>query len=60
MARKAKIEIFPGKDGPRVRVRASNGEILATTEAFHSIGNARKAAKRLMRTVAAAEIVEAA
>ena len=58
MPRKPKIEIFPSADGPRVRVRASNGEILATTEAFASMGNARRAAKRLVRVVLLAAIVE--
>jgi uncharacterized protein YegP (UPF0339 family) len=71
VARKAKIEIFLQDPNPQgdpnmrdfkaehhVRVRAANGEILAVSEGYASKGNARKAAKRLVRTVAAAVIVE--
>lgn len=58
MPRTPKIEIFPGVDGWRIRVRAANGEILMTSEAFASNGNARRAAKRLVRVVLVAAVVE--
>lgn len=59
------IEIFPAvspKLGHYVRIRAANGEILATSECYDgddhdSKSNARKAARRLKRVVAAAKIV---
>lgn len=39
-----KVELFEGKDGWRWRKRASNGEIVSTSEAFDSKYNANRAA----------------
>ena len=40
-----KVELFKGADGWRWRLRASNGEILATSEAYTDKRNAVETAK---------------
>ena len=42
-----KIELFEGKDGWRWRLRAANGEILATSEAYSSKDAAEETAEIL-------------
>ena len=44
---KLHYELLEGKDGWRVRLRADNGEIIATTEAYDSKGNAQHAMDRI-------------
>jgi uncharacterized protein YegP (UPF0339 family) len=44
---KLHYELLEGADGWRVRLRADNGEIIATTEAYDSKGNAQHAMDRL-------------
>ena len=44
---KLHYELLEGADGWRVRLRADNGEIIATTEAYDSKGNAQHAMDRI-------------
>jgi uncharacterized protein YegP (UPF0339 family) len=42
------VEVFKGSDGQyRWRLRADNGEILASSEAYSSRGKARKTAQKI-------------
>lgn len=64
--RRARLEVFPGKGLAAewyVRFRARNGRILMTTEAYHTRGNAFRAARSIrasMSDVVLAEPVEVA
>lgn len=62
MARAARIEVFQtkqAKPGYYLRVRAGNGEIIATgAEEYASKGNAMRAAKRLLTVMSGAEVVD--
>lgn len=59
MTRRARVEIVPakpgvnhasGKYGHFLRLRASNGRILAHSEVYASRSNAKRAARRLLAT----------
>jgi uncharacterized protein YegP (UPF0339 family) len=69
MPRTAKIEIFPVRgtvqtagvpDAHAVRLRASNGEIVMSSELYTTKADAKKAAQRLKRIAANAVVTEAA
>lgn len=54
-----KVELFYGQDGWRWRIRAQNGEILATSEAYSSKSKALETAEMLDQALrSGTEIVE--
>lgn len=52
----AKAEIYESKDGWRFRIKAGNGEVVATGEAYSSQDGAKKGVEAVAR--AAAEAVK--
>lgn len=46
---KWRVECFDGADGPRWRIRAGNGEIIATSEAYSSKEARDKTAERITK-----------
>jgi hypothetical protein len=53
----AKFEVYQGKDGFRWRLKANNGEIVATGEAYQTEDGARKGCDAVKRAAAEAEVV---
>ncbi|MDR1710724.1 MAG: DUF1508 domain-containing protein [Propionibacteriaceae bacterium] len=55
-----KFEIYPEKGGAhyRFRLKAGNGEIIATSEAYNSKASAKKGAEAVIKASDGAEIVE--
>ncbi len=47
----AKAEIYEAKDGWRFRIKAGNGEVVATGEAYSSEDGARKGVEAVQRAV---------
>ena len=47
----AKAEIYEAKDGWRFRIKAGNGEVVATGEAYSSEDGARKGVDAVRRAV---------
>ncbi len=54
----AKFEVYQAKDGWRVRLKAGNGEVVATGEAYSTKEGAVKGCEAIQRAAAAAETVE--
>lgn len=55
----AKFELYEAKDGRRFRLKAGNGEVVATSEAYSSKDGAVKGCEAVKRAAAEAEVVEA-
>lgn len=55
----AKFELYEAKDGWRFRLKAGNGEVVATSEAYSSKDGAVKGCEAVKRAAAEAEVVEA-
>lgn len=56
----AKFEVYTDKAGKhRFRLKAGNGEVVATGEAYETRAAARKGCEAVQRAAAAAEIVDA-
>lgn len=49
--RRPRIQVVTGRRLPWVRLVAGNGEIILSSEGYDSVGNARRAAKRLKRLI---------
>ncbi len=43
-----KVELFESKDGPRLRIVASNGRIICSSEAYDSKGSRTRTVKKLV------------
>ncbi|MGB3008940.1 MAG: DUF1508 domain-containing protein [Candidatus Saccharimonadales bacterium] len=54
----AKFEVYPSKNGYRWRLKAGNGEVVATGEEYSSKSGAVKGCEAVARASAEAEIVE--
>ena len=54
----AKFEVYPSKNGYRWRLKAGNGEIVATGEEYSSKDCAVRGCEAVTRAAAAAEVVE--
>ncbi len=54
----AKFELYKSKNGYRWRLKAGNGEIVATGEEYSSKDGAKKGCESVQRAAASAEIVE--
>jgi uncharacterized protein YegP (UPF0339 family) len=55
----AKFEVYPSTKGQfRWRLKAANGEVVATGEAYASKSGAKAGADSVKRAAAAAEVVE--
>lgn len=54
----SKFEIFKSKNGYRWRLKAGNGEIIATGEEYSSKDGAVKGCEAVVRAAVVAEIVE--
>lgn len=57
--RMAKFEVYESKGGYRWRLKASNGEIVATGEEYATKDGAKRGCEAVQRAAADAEIVEA-
>jgi uncharacterized protein YegP (UPF0339 family) len=58
-ARKYRIQVFEGEDGHwRYRLRAPNGRVMQSAEAYVTLANARRAADRLASILNVAHVVE--
>jgi len=55
----AKFELYEAKDGWRFRLKAGNGEVVATSEAYSSKDGAVKGCESVKRAAAEAQVVEA-
>jgi len=55
----AKFELYEAKDGWRFRLKAGNGEVVATSEAYSSKDCAVKGCEAVKRAAAEAQVVEA-
>ncbi len=55
----AKFEIYKSKNGYRFRLKAGNGEVVATGEEYSSLDGAKKGCEAVARAAASANIVEA-
>lgn len=55
----AKFEVYESKGGYRWRLKASNGEIVATGEEYATKDGAKRGCEAVQRAAADAEIVEA-
>lgn len=55
----AKFELYEAKDGWRFRLKAGNGEVVATSEAYSSKEGAVKGCEAVKRAAAEAQVVEA-
>ncbi|HPG37681.1 DUF1508 domain-containing protein [Candidatus Saccharibacteria bacterium] len=55
----AKFELYEAKDGWRFRLKAGNGEVVATSEAYSSKDGAVKGCEAVKRAAAEAQVVEA-
>ncbi len=55
----AKFELYQAKDGWRFRLKAGNGEVVATSEAYSSKEGAVKGCEAVKRAAAEAQVVEA-
>lgn len=53
-----KFEIFAVKDGFRFRLKAGNGEVVATGESYSTKAGAKKGAEAVQRAADGAEMVE--
>lgn len=53
-----KFEVWEAKDGFRVRLKAGNGEIVASGEAYSSRSAAHKGCEAIQRAAAGAEVVD--
>lgn len=54
----AKFEVWQAKDGFRVRLKAGNGEVVATGEAYPTRSGAHKGCDAIKRAAAEAGIVD--
>jgi uncharacterized protein len=54
----AKFEVYEGKDGYRIRLKAANGEVVASGQAYSSKAAAKKGCEAIQKAAAVAEIVE--
>jgi hypothetical protein len=54
----AKFEVYPSKNGYRWRLKAGNGEIVATGEEYSTKSGAVKGCEAAQRAAEAAEVVE--
>ena len=54
----SKFEVFQSKNGYRWRLKAGNGEVVATGEAYSTKEGAVKGCEAIQRAAAAAETVE--
>ena len=54
----SKFEIYESKNGYRWRLKAGNGEVVATGEEYDSKAGAKKGCESVKRAAADAEIVE--
>ena len=54
----AKFEVYPSKSGYRWRLKAGNGEIVATGEEYSSKSGAVKGCEAVKRAAGDADIVE--
>ena len=54
----AKFEVYASKSGYRWRLKAGNGEIVATGEEYSNKSGARKGCEAVKRAAADADIVE--
>lgn len=43
------IELFESKDGPRFRIKAVNGKIIASSEAYANKGSRTRTVNRLIK-----------
>lgn len=55
----AKFEVYESKNGYRWRLKAGNGEIVATGEEYSTKDGAKKGCEAVQRAAAEAEIVDA-
>jgi uncharacterized protein YegP (UPF0339 family) len=55
----AKFEIYEAKDGWRFRLKAGNGEVVATGESYSSRAAAVQGTEAVRRAAADAEVVDA-
>lgn len=53
----AKFEVYKAKDGWRIRLKAGNGEVVATGEAYATKDGAIKGCEAIQRAAASAEEV---
>lgn len=54
----SKFEVFQSKNGYRWRLKAGNGEVVATGEEYTTKESAKKGCEAVQRAAANAEIVE--
>jgi uncharacterized protein YegP (UPF0339 family) len=55
----SKFEVYPDRGGKfRFRLKAGNGEVVATSEAYNSKDSAKKGAEAVQRAAKEATIVE--
>ena len=54
----SKFEVFESKNGYRWRLKAGNGEVVATGEEYDTKAGAKKGCEAVQRAAASAEIVE--
>ncbi len=54
----SKFEVYQSKNGYRWRLKAGNGEIVATGEEYDTKAGAKKGCESVQRAAASAEIVD--
>lgn len=54
----AKFEVYPSKNGWRWRLKAGNGEVVATGEEYSTKDSAFRGCEAVTRAAADAEVVE--
>jgi uncharacterized protein YegP (UPF0339 family) len=54
----AKFEVYKSKNGYRWRLKAGNGEVVATGEEYTTLDGAKRGCEAVLHAAEAAEIVE--